>query len=64
MYCAKCGTDLPEDAIVFYKCATATAGSAVPQKSRLRSPLVIVAVVIACISLGACFSHSIIFGGG
>ena len=49
MYCAKCGTGLPEDAIVCYKCATPTVGYAVPQKNRSRSPLVIVAVVVSLI---------------
>jgi Tfp pilus assembly protein PilE len=64
VYCAKCGTGLPEDAIVCYKCATATAGYAVPQKNRLKSPLLIVAVVIAALILVPILAVVLLFGVG
>lgn len=62
MYCAKCGTPLPENAIVCYGCATATVGSALPQKNRLKSPLVIVAVVLGVLILVPILAVVFLFG--
>lgn len=64
MYCAKCGTSLSEDAIVCYKCATATADYALPQKHRLKSPLLIMAVVIGGLILVPILGVVFFFGVG
>ena len=64
MFCAKCGIALPDDAIVCYKCATATAHHVVMQKKGSKSPLVIVAVVIGALILVPILAVVIFFGVG
>src|SRR5688500_11538385 len=51
MFCAKCGTVLPEDAVVCYRCAAPTSGANVQPKARTNTLLIVVAVIAAIIIL-------------